>query len=172
MAQSSGGGSHILDSLPYIDGDFDEDAVNDLIEAEMSRFSPPDYLTKYPKPKLDFENSVFLKKEFARISEGKPIQPIDLARLELQPPPTNRTNDPVAWKEALNNAHAQLEHQYLRLQNLELLQEYGANAWIHYNKYLEGTQNRFAYDASAIKQEVENINKQRKLEQRDRKSVV
>lgn len=36
-----------------------------------------------------------------------------------------RRNDPGAWKQALDNASAQLEHQYGRITNLELLLKYG-----------------------------------------------
>ena len=40
-----------------------------------------------------------------------------------------RRNDSAAWTAAVNNAHAQLEHQGNRLTNLELLLKHGATAW-------------------------------------------
>jgi pre-mRNA-splicing factor SPF27 len=37
--------------------------------------------------------------------------------------------DVSAWTAAVDNAHAQLEHQLNRITNLELLLRYGDNAW-------------------------------------------
>lgn len=53
------------------------------------------------------------------------MKPLDTSRYRLDPPPQNKQNDPNAWRGALDNAHAQLEHQYLRIMNLEMLLKYG-----------------------------------------------
>ena len=39
---------------------------------------------------------------------------LDIARYRLDEPPLNRRNDVTAWRDALENAHSQLEHQYNR----------------------------------------------------------
>jgi pre-mRNA-splicing factor SPF27 len=39
---------------------------------------------------------------------------MDTARYNLDPPPPTKRNDAAAWTAALDNAHAQLEHQYNR----------------------------------------------------------
>lgn len=46
---------------------------------------------------------------------------MDTARYGLEPPPPSRRNDFNAWRSALDNAYAQLEHQHNR------------RAWPHYN---------------------------------------
>lgn len=41
-------------------------------------------------------------------------QAMDTARYNLDPPPPTKRNDYTAWRAALDNAHAQLEHQQNR----------------------------------------------------------
>jgi pre-mRNA-splicing factor SPF27 len=43
--------------------------------------------------------------------------------------PQARRGDPAAWRTALDNANAQLEHQLNRIANLELLLKFGPNTW-------------------------------------------
>ena len=59
---------------------------------------------------------------------GKALPPMDMTRFSLTPPPAERASDLGAWKTANANARAQLEHQSVRLTNLELLFKFGANA--------------------------------------------
>ena len=53
-------------------------------------------------------------------------------------------DDPEAWEAAVNNAKAQLEHQTLRIQNLELMLKYGPNQWRAHNASLEAAIKRCA----------------------------
>lgn len=53
------------------------------------------------------------------------MKPLDTSRYRLDTPAANKQNDHGAWRSCLDNAHAQLEHQYLRILNLELLLKYG-----------------------------------------------
>lgn len=41
-------------------------------------------------------------------------QAMDTARYNLDPPPPTKRSDHNAWRAVLDNAHAQLEHQYNR----------------------------------------------------------
>ncbi len=59
---------------------------------------------------------------------------MDLLRYSM-PPATN--NDYESWHRAVLNAQTQIEHQVNRLENLELLKSFGANAWRHHLVYLE-----------------------------------
>jgi pre-mRNA-splicing factor SPF27 len=57
------------------------------------------------------------------------MPPLDVTRFRLDPPPQQKRGDPAAWRAALDNANAQLEHQLNRIANLELLLKYGPNTW-------------------------------------------
>jgi len=50
---------------------------------------------------------------------------LDTSRYRLEPPPASKKHDLGAWKACVDNAHSQLEHQYLRIVNLELMLKYG-----------------------------------------------
>lgn len=39
----------------------------------------------------------------------------------------------------MNNSMAQLEHQAVRIENLELMSQYGTNAWKVFNEYVSDT---------------------------------
>ncbi len=52
-----------------------------------------------------------------------------LLRYELPAPSSGQKNDITAWQDCVNNSMAQLEHQAVRIENLELMAQYGANAW-------------------------------------------
>ncbi len=54
---------------------------------------------------------------------------LDMTRYRLDPPSQAQRNDLAAWRAAIDNAHAQLEHQYNRIQNLELMLKFGPNTW-------------------------------------------
>ena len=55
-----------------------------------------------------------LSKEYDRIRAGKPPVALDMARYRLEEPPTHHTDDPRAWKRAVENAQAQMQHQALK----------------------------------------------------------
>ena len=55
-----------------------------------------------------------LQHELERVRAGKAMEPLDTSRFHLAPPTTNKQNDFAAWRQATDNAHSQLEHQYNR----------------------------------------------------------
>ena len=59
-----------------------------------------------------------------------------MKRYELPTPTAGKMTDVSAWMECVENSHAQLEHQALRILNLELMYENGSNAWKMYNGIL------------------------------------
>lgn len=64
-----------------------------------------------PRPVQDAE---LLQQEAARVAAGEAMQAMDTARYNLDPPPPSKRGDHAAWRAALDNAYAQLEHQYNR----------------------------------------------------------
>lgn len=57
-------------------------------------------------------------------------------RYELPAPSSGQKNDMTAWQDCVNNSMAQLEHQAVRIENLEVMAQYGTNAWKVYNEYV------------------------------------
>lgn len=70
-----------------------------------------------------------------------------------------------AWTKSVNNASSQLEHQNLRIQNLELLSQHGGKVWKASNAQLESLHNRIKDHAEELENEVEVLNRERKLKQ-------
>jgi pre-mRNA-splicing factor SPF27 len=108
-----------------------------------------------------------LKEELKKASEGQTTSAIDTGRFRLDPPKplTNPDEQVASWKSAVNNSRAQLEHQQSRLLNLELINQFGANAWKLHNFQLEAEVKRLQEELQRRKQEIQDLNKQRKLDQ-------
>ncbi|CAM9168000.1 unnamed protein product, partial [Hapterophycus canaliculatus] len=141
--------------------------VHSLIEEEMAAFDPPDYLADKPAPSTRF-TSPLLKSEWARVRAGKPMDPMDTSRYDLQPPQGAAAEEETAWKRALDNVRAQTEHQHnSRLLNLELLQNYGADMWLSHNKAEQGTVAAVESQAKRASEEAEGVNIKRKTSQNE-----
>lgn len=52
-----------------------------------------------------------LQAEWMRVCDEQPMPRIDTSRYQLDAPPQAKQADPVAWRRAVENAEAQLEHQ-------------------------------------------------------------
>merc|ERR1712146_471104 len=97
----------------------------------MGEFAPRDYLAHLPPAhEPNFEEHPVLQAEWMRVCDQQPMSKIDTSRYALDAPPQAKQGDPAAWRRAVENAEAQLEHQSTRLINLELLQKHGTNAWL------------------------------------------
>ncbi|KAJ1955110.1 hypothetical protein GGI12_005636, partial [Dipsacomyces acuminosporus] len=104
-----------LDSLPYIDKEYDDPAVREkvmaAIQEEMGRMSPP----MMPKSTTLFKGNEILRKEYERVRAGRSLPPFDIERYKLEPPSGDDESNVDAWQQASSNAAAQLEHQSIRL---------------------------------------------------------
>ncbi|KAK3238373.1 hypothetical protein CYMTET_51609 [Cymbomonas tetramitiformis] len=159
-----------MDHLPYVDElpEGWQKGVNQLIQEEMRRSSKTvaDYLSDLPPlPPQRFKEGSMIADEMDRVAANQKLTAIDTARYALQQPPLNRRNDVGAWKQAVNNARAQLEHQALRLTNLELLAKFGANAWRVHLQHLEATVKGQEDQQASYQKEIESVNSERKLKQ-------
>eukprot|EP01104_Vermistella_antarctica_P007165 TRINITY_DN1791_c0_g2_i2.p1 TRINITY_DN1791_c0_g2~~TRINITY_DN1791_c0_g2_i2.p1 ORF type:complete len:441 (-),score=195.99 TRINITY_DN1791_c0_g2_i2:85-1407(-) len=138
----------------------------------MMRFAPPDYLKELPAVESNIESHPILKGEFERMARGEPMPPLDMSKLSLSAPTGTGKNDLGKWKEAVHNAHSQLEHQNLRYINLELLQKYGANSWTLYNQYLTNVKSTVEARVRDAQSATEDVNKERQQEQSKAKDVL
>ena len=106
-----------------------------------------------------------LESERKRVEAGQELAGMDTTRYNLDPPPPSKRNDVSAWRAAVDNAYAQLEHQYNRLLNLELLLKYGPAAWRAHNEALGSHATRLGAALEATRRDVEATNRERKLQQ-------
>ncbi|KAJ3519697.1 hypothetical protein NM688_g9262 [Phlebia brevispora] len=154
----------IFDSLPYYDNDVERDPglkekAERLIAREMK--TPSGLHPSIPPPITLFANNPLLQAELKRVESHQPLPQLDTSRYQL-PGPTAPDATIEDWDAALNNAHAQLEHQRLRLTNLELLQQYGANAWRIHNFQMEATAKLLEKTVEDLKQLTVEVNRDRK----------
>lgn len=118
--------------------------VDAMVEAEMQTFTPGDYLGHLPPPyEPNFEvrarapsaaarlaagdpivprglrhprpqDHPLLQAEWMRVCDNQPMPSIDTSRYALNGPSQAKQADPTAWRRAVENAEAQLEHQATR----------------------------------------------------------
>ncbi|ORX84541.1 breast carcinoma amplified sequence 2 [Anaeromyces robustus] len=153
----------IIDALPYIDKEYDDPEmkkyVDNLIEEELKVTVKKD-TSELPETIELFENDEILKNEMERIKNGEPFPLLDTIRYRLSDPQDHSNVD--EWVNAVENSEAQLEHQYNRLINLELLNKFGANAWRYNNFQLEQILNEIKQKVDDKKNKIVDINKERK----------
>lgn len=100
-----------------------------------------------------------------RVARGQALDPIDITRYQLNPPPLDKRNDVNAWKSAVDNANSQLEHQLLRIVNHELLLKHGDKAWRAQTQMDESALKLAESELARAKAELESVNMERKLQQ-------
>jgi len=160
----------IVDALPYIDTGYEEPGVREaaiaMVEEEKKQYRPTkNYIEHIPPINESAFVTELMKKEFERISSRLPGDTLSMKRYELPPPPPGKMTDVTAWAECVDNSYAQLEHQAIRLMNLELLQENGAEAWKAHNEVLSGMLARTQAEVARLKKSIQEVNYARKNKQ-------
>uniref|UniRef100_A0A673Z058 Pre-mRNA-splicing factor SPF27 n=2 Tax=Salmo TaxID=8028 RepID=A0A673Z058_SALTR len=89
----------------------------------------------------------------------------NLCRYELPAPSSGQKNDITAWQDCVNNSMAQLEHQAVRIENLELMAHYGTNAWKVYNDNLAFMIELAQKELQKFRKQIQDLNWQRKNDQ-------
>uniref|UniRef100_A0A672KWC8 Pre-mRNA-splicing factor SPF27 n=1 Tax=Sinocyclocheilus grahami TaxID=75366 RepID=A0A672KWC8_SINGR len=127
-------GDVFVDALPYFDQGYDAPGVRGaaaaLVEEETRRYRPTkNYLSYLPTPDFSAFETEIIRNEFERLAARQPMELLSMKRYELPAPSSGQKNDITAWQDCVNNSMAQLEHQAVRIENLELMAQYGTNAW-------------------------------------------
>lgn len=160
----------VVDALPYIDQGYDEAGVRDaaqaMVEEECRRYRPTkNYLEYLPALNMSAFETPLMTNEFERISNRQPMEPLSMKRYELPPPPPGRTTDLIAWQESVENSMAQLEHQAVRAENLELMLEYGCETWKAHLEIFTALQAKAQLQLQELKKDIQDVNWQRKSKQ-------
>ncbi|RWS01891.1 pre-mRNA-splicing factor SPF27-like protein [Dinothrombium tinctorium] len=160
----------LVDALPYIDMGYEEpgvrEAVLSMIEEETKRYKPTkNYLEYFPPLNLNEFETELMSKELERLSNRQPMEILNMKRYELPAPSAGKMTDVTAWNEAVENSMAQLEHQYVRICNLELMSKYGAAAWKAYNTVLVQMMQTANQRLQDLRKQIQEINWKRKNSQ-------
>jgi len=103
-----------------------------MVEEECRRYRPTkNYLDHLPLPATSPFETPLMVNEFERIQNRLPMETLSMKRYELPPPPSGKLSEVSAWQEAIENSMAQLEHQWVRSLNLELMLDYGTEGGEH-----------------------------------------
>uniref|UniRef100_A0A7R9VI47 Pre-mRNA-splicing factor SPF27 n=1 Tax=Chlamydomonas euryale TaxID=1486919 RepID=A0A7R9VI47_9CHLO len=161
---------HLVDALPYVDGLTPQAKriVDELIDAEVRRSTkrPADYLREMPPlPASRLEGHAMLEAEYERVKTKQPMAQLDTTRYRLDAPQGTKRHDFGAWRAAADNAHAQLEHQYLRIANLELLLRHGDKTWRAQGQLVDSLVSQFKSQLAELQAAVAAVNSERKLQQ-------
>uniref|UniRef100_A0A8C7P0G6 Pre-mRNA-splicing factor SPF27 n=1 Tax=Oncorhynchus mykiss TaxID=8022 RepID=A0A8C7P0G6_ONCMY len=166
---SSVAGEVFVDALPYFDQGYDAAGVREaaaaLVEEETRRYRPTkNYLSYIPTP--DFTTfEVTINEYFERLAARQPLELLSMKRYELPAPSSGQKNDITAWQDCVNNSMAQLEHQAVRIENLELMAHYGTNAWKVYNDNLAFMIELAQKELQKCRKQIQDLNWQRKNDQ-------
>ncbi|XP_054037534.1 pre-mRNA-splicing factor SPF27 isoform X2 [Rissa tridactyla] len=136
-------GDVVVDALPYFDQGYEAPGVREaaaaLVEEETRRYRPTkNYLSYLPAHDYSAFETEIMRNEFERLAARQPLELLSMKRYELPAPSSGQKNDITAWQECVNNSMAQLEHQAVRIENLELMSQHGCNAWkVHNEKNIQ-----------------------------------
>ncbi|XP_066152453.1 pre-mRNA-splicing factor SPF27 [Euwallacea fornicatus] len=160
-------GEVVVDALPYIDQGYDEPGVREaafaMVEEECRRYRPTkNYLEHLPPLNISAFETKIMHNEFERLQNRLPMETISMKRYELPPPPSGKLNELSAWTECVDNSKAQLEHQAVRILNLQLMTEYCCPAWQRYLQILQDMEKTASKQLAAVRQALQEVNWQRK----------
>ncbi|AWP09294.1 Pre-mRNA-splicing factor SPF27 [Scophthalmus maximus] len=163
-------GEVFVDALPYFDQGYDAAGVREaaaaLVEEETRRYRPTkNYLSYLLTPDFSTFETEIMRNEFERLAARQPMDLLSMKRYELPAPSAGQKNDITAWQECVNNSMAQLEHQAVRIENLELMSQYGTNAWKFYNDNLAFMIEMAQKELQKFRKQIQDMNWQRKNDQ-------
>ncbi|KAI0844676.1 Pre-mRNA-splicing factor SPF27 [Daldinia vernicosa] len=153
----------VHESLPYVDPEptpAERAAAESLIAQEQqSSDSPsPSNLPSLPSPKF----SPAITGELARIASKQPLRAIDLTRYEASDIDPSTSSDPSHLEAELSRAYTAATYLSGRHTHLQLLDNFGKNAWLVGNWQLEAELRDLERELDATKKEIDVVNIQRK----------
>ena len=137
-----------------------------MVEEECRRYKPSkNYLEHLPPLNTQVFETELMKSEYQRIESGLRMETMNTKRYELPGPPSGKLAEIQAWQESVDNSFAQLEHQSIRLLNLELLEKYGCETWKGALEVLVALNAKSQKELAEFKKEIQDVNWSRKNKQ-------
>ncbi|KAL9071564.1 MAG: hypothetical protein Q9161_004131 [Pseudevernia consocians] len=156
------------DSLPYIDRaptDAETAVARALISSSISPEANSAIHPLIPDiPTTKFSHSI--QSELDRVAANEPLKAIDLNRYEAN------TDIPNADVSALQAAYTNSSYLTLRLQALELLEEFGKNAWLVANDQLECILREVEKELVETREATTEFNRARKRAQEGKRGAL
>jgi hypothetical protein len=139
-----------VDAIDAVDEIDDLAAVEALIQAEMTRFEPEDYLARLPAPPAARDGAM---------TKLPPYVPGTWDALPPAPAATVEAGDAAVdeWERAVIRARVAVEAQSARAINLELASKYGVEAWKAHLQGLERLETAAKGRVAAIARKVEEV---------------
>ncbi|CRH00989.1 conserved Plasmodium protein, unknown function [Plasmodium relictum] len=162
---------NLVNALPYIDS-YDnelEQVAKKMVEEEMKLMNEKNevknYLEDYHIPSLMYlnnENSV-IHNELRRCEENKKMEKLNFDYYNI----SHTLNDMSIneWKSTLKKYEIILENSHNALINIELMNKYKDVMWSEHMKIFSHIDINLQNNIKSLKEEIENINKKRKLHQ-------
>lgn len=153
-----------IDALPYHDSQLTEEqrsAVDALIAREVPQHRPPH--PSLPQISEWRPRSDLIRQELDRVASGTKLNALDVSRYEDIEPPS--TEDLSLWRAAMDRNIVAAAAMNSREENLELLKQYGTNAWSMHVFQLEQSLKLIEEELLQTRRETEQINIARKRSQ-------
>ncbi len=166
---------HMLTAAPLdIDPDItqvERQQAKTLIARHLpSRHTTIPHPSLAPLPATNFSD--IFRKEMDRIAAGEPRQQgIEVSRYEAPDEPASES-DEATMRQALRTAYISSTFLSDRHTNLQLLDEFGKNAWLIGNSQTEEIFQGLERELAGLKSETESVNKTRKAAQENSKAEL
>ncbi len=106
-----------------------------------------------------------MRTEFERLQNRQPMDMLNMKRYELPSPSAGKMTDISSWNECVDNSMAQLEHQAIRIANLEIMNKCGAEGWKSYNAFLSQMVSSTQKKLQELRKQIQEVNWLRKSSQ-------
>ncbi|CAG9478002.1 conserved protein, unknown function [Plasmodium vivax] len=164
---------HLVNALPYIDSHDSELEKNakQLVEEEMMLMNKQNEVKNYLQS-FDIPPSVYAKmesslmpNELKRCEQGITMQKLNLSSYNIQGEQLEEEKNLNQWSNTLKKHQIVLENLHNALINVELMNKYKEVMWSEHMKVFTHIDINLQNNIKLLKDQIDNINKQRKLHQ-------
>ncbi|GAW81879.1 hypothetical protein, conserved [Plasmodium gonderi] len=163
----------LVNALPYIDS-YDKELeknAKSMVEEEMMLMNKQNEIKNYLE-NFDVPPSVYLKKEdsvipneLKRCEQNDKMEKLNLNYYNIENETLNESKNVEEWAKTLKKYELVLENLHNALINMELMNKYKEVMWSEHMKIFTHIDINLQNSIKTLKEQIDNINKQRKLHQ-------